>query len=221
MKEQNFQDSAHFNAYALCLSIFVAALVISQFLAAKLVMMTFPIVGTLVFPAGVLAYAITYLCTDVISEIWGKKRAAQSVLFGFISTVVIFLLIWVAKLLPAQPEWQLNAAFHDISAVIMRVTVAGLVAYLISQYHDVWMYHLLKKLTGGRFLWLRNTVSTSLSQFFDTVIFITLAFYGKMDTKILVSMVIGQFTVKVMLAILDTPFVYLIVGLMKKRRPHL
>ncbi len=204
-------------SFSVFFSIFIAALVISQFLAAKLVAVQFPVLGMLVFPGGVLAYAVTYLCTDVISEVWGKARANRVVFNGFIANLVVIALVWLATLAPAKPDWPLNDAFAGVAGMILRVTGASVVAYLVSQYHDVWMYHLLRRLTHERHIWIRNNLSTMLSQFIDTVLFISLAFWGKMELRALGSLIIGQYVVKVALALADTPFIYGSVWLVRRR----
>ena len=101
----------------------------------------------------------------------------------------------------------------------LRVTVAGLVAYIISQSHDVWAFHVWKRVTRGKWLWLRNNASTIVSQLIDTVIFITLAFYGVVPNNILLKLIIGQWMWKAVVAVLDTPFVYLGVYVLRKSLP--
>ncbi|MCH8010545.1 MAG: queuosine precursor transporter [Candidatus Marinimicrobia bacterium] len=94
-----------------------------------------------------------------------------------------------------------------------RITIASIIAYLISQFHDVWLFHLLKKRFKHRHLWLRNNISTFLSQTLDTNIFIIIAFYGD---RTLLPLIGGQLVVKWLMTVADTPFVYLLVGRMKK-----
>ena len=208
---QNKANICGLAPYYLLLTVFIACLIIAQFLATKLSAIDVPFFGHLVFPCGVIAYALTFLCTDVISEVWGRRRAAMTVFCGLIANLVILLLIRIAMLLPEEPSWVMTQPFTQIAGMITRVTIASIAAYLLSQYHDVWFFHLMRRLTNARFLWLRNILSTSLSQFIDTVVFIFIAFYGTMDIKVIFSLIIGQFTVKVILAMLDTPFIYLLV----------
>jgi uncharacterized integral membrane protein (TIGR00697 family) len=94
--------------------------------------------------------------------------------------------------------------------------IASLVAYLCSQYHDVWAFHFWRRVTNARFLWLRNNASTIVSQLLDSVVFITIAFYGRMPV---VPLILGQWVVKVGIAVLDTPLVYLLVYLLRQRLP--
>ncbi len=206
-----------FDAYYLFFSLFIACIVIAQFLATKLCMVEVK-TYKLIFPGGVLAYALTYFCTDVISEVWGKARAAAVIFYGFIANIAILVLIRISLAVPANPGWELLDSFNSIAHAITRVTLASIAAYLISQYHDVWMYHLLKRLTRDKLLWLRNIVSTTISQFLDTVVFIGLAFWGALDLKTIGSIIIGQFIVKFAIAVVDTPFVYAAVWFLGSKR---
>lgn len=201
-------DRSEERAFILLVSIFVGTLVISSVLASKII----SIFGLFV-PAGVLAYCITFVVTDVISEIWGKERANRVVLCGFITLLVTFLLIRIALFWDAAPFWREQKAFSTVLGSTSRIIIASFIAYLVSQYHDVWAFHVWRKLTAGRHLWLRNTASTVVSQFIDTLIFITIAFYGTMPVFALIK---GQYFIKLLIALLDTPFVYLVVMLIRR-----
>lgn len=201
-------DKGEERAFIPLVSIFVGALVISSVLASKII----SIFGLFV-PAGVLAYCITFVVTDVISEIWGKERANRVVFSGFITLLATFLLIRLALTWKAAPFWREQEAFSTILGSTSRIIIASFIAYLASQYHDVWSFHIWRKMTGERHLWLRNTASTVVSQFIDTLIFITIAFYGTMPVLPLMK---GQYFIKVLIALLDTPFVYLAVILIRR-----
>ena len=196
-------DKNEDRAFILLVSMFVGALVISSVLASKII----TIFG-LIVPAGVLAYCITFVVTDVISEIWGKERANRVVFSGFITLLATFLLIRLALAWDAAPFWKEQRAFSTVLGSTSRIIIASFIAYLASQYHDVWAFHIWRKWTAERHLWLRNTASTAVSQFIDTLIFITIAFYGTMPVFPLIK---GQYLIKVIIALLDTPFVYLVV----------
>lgn len=191
--------------------IYSGSLVLAAVMASKIIA-----VGRLVVPAGVLAYCLTFLITDVISEIWGKERAQTVVMGGFITLVLVFLLTGISILWPPASFWPHQKAYETILGSSARIMVASLTAYLFSQYHDVWAFHFWKRVTSDRFLWLRNNASTIVSQLLDSVVFITIAFYGSMP---LVPLILGQWVVKVGIAALDTPFVYLLVYLVRRRLP--
>lgn len=197
------------NSLIILTALFSASLVAASILASKII----NIYGIFV-PAGVLAYSVTFIITDAISEIHGKKTADTVVLSGFISLVCTLLMMQLAIVLPAAPFWHNQEGFISVLGSTSRIIIASLTAYLISQYHDVWLFHLLKRKTNGKHLWLRNNASTAVSQFIDSFIFIFIAFYGVMPVW---PLIFGQWAVKLVIALLDTPVVYLLVGYMRKR----
>jgi uncharacterized integral membrane protein (TIGR00697 family) len=195
-------------AYILLIAIFVGGLVIAGVLASKIVN-----VAGLIVPAGVLAYSITFPITDVICEVWGKKRGKYVVFSGFITLLVVLGLIRLALIFPQAPFWTGEEAFARILGSTSRIIIASFIAYLVSQYHDVWAFHFWRKVTKGKYLWLRNNASTFVSQFIDTVVFITIAFYGVMPVFTLIK---GQYIIKLLIALLDTPIVYFGVWLIRR-----
>jgi len=168
--------------------------------------------------ATVLAYPITFLMTDIVSEIWGRKAANRLVLAGFVALVLGYISIQVAIIWPAAPFWQQQPEFQRLFGVSLRIIIGGLLAYLLSQFHDVWAFHFWKKATKGRWLFVRNNLSTLVSQLIDTIVFVVIAFAGIAP---LLSMIIGQYVVKVVIALLDTPFAYFFVWLIRRTRPDL
>ena len=199
------------NYLALLACVYSGSLVLAAVLASKIIA-----IGPLVVPAGVLAYSLTFLVTDVIGEIWGKQKAQTVVVGGFITLVLVFVLTGISIFWPPATFWPHQQAYETILGSSGRIMIASLIAYLFSQYHDVWAFSFLRRLTTERFLWLRNNVSTIVSQLLDSVIFITIAFYGVMP---LVPLIMGQWVVKVGIALLDTPLVYLLVYLVRRRLP--
>lgn len=196
-------------AFIILISIFVGSITIASVLANKII----SVFGFFV-PAGVLAYSITFICTDVISEIWGKNRAKQTVLGGFIALLFVLILVRISLIWPKAPFWNQESAFQTILGSTSRIIIASFIAYLASQFHDVWAFHFWKKLTKDRHLWLRNNLSTAVSQFIDSFLFITIAFYGVMPIW---PLILGQWVIKFAIAVLDTPVIYFIVWYIRER----
>jgi uncharacterized integral membrane protein (TIGR00697 family) len=207
MKSNDSQRGLNYLTLLAC--IFAGSLVLAAVMASKIIK-----VGPIVVPAGVLAYCLTFLITDVISEIWGKEEAQTVVMGGFITLVLVFVLTSASIVWPPASFWPHQQAYQTILGSSARIMVASLTAYLFSQYHDVWAFHFWKRLTTDRFLWLRNNASTIVSQLLDSVVFITIAFYGSLPVM---QLIFGQWVVKVVIALLDTPFVYLLVYLVRRR----
>ena len=144
----------------------------------------------------------------MLSEFYSKRDAHRAVWAGFYANVILVAVIAVAVKLPPAPFWQYQQAFETLFSLVPRIVVGSMVAYLISQHFDVLAFHFWKQKTGGKYLWLRNNASTMVSQFIDTSLFITIAFYGIPGFPIW-QMIAGQYVVKLAIAALDTPFMYL------------
>ncbi|WP_186670159.1 queuosine precursor transporter [Sporosarcina sp. BP05] len=192
--------------------LFVGLLILSNILAVKL----FSIGEWIVLPAAALIYVCTYPLLDVITEAYGKEAARRTVLTGFMAQLFAIFFIWIAIKLPAAPFYEHQESFETIFSAGFRVTIASLVAYLISQNLDVAIFDKLKKRHGTKKLWIRNNASTMVSQLVDTAIFISIAFYGTMPLGVLIGMIFSQYIFKFIVAILDTPIVYALVALCRR-----
>lgn len=160
---------------------------------------------------GNIMYGTIFLATDALSEKYGKKSAQKAVYLGFFTLAVSIIIMQLA--LKFNPN-QYDTAQPHLDAIFgfyLRVAGASLVAYLISQTLDVYIFHKIKdKLPDTKWLWVRNNVATIISQIFDTTIFVSIAFIGVMDSDIIWQIFISTFIIKMMVALLDTPFVYLV-----------
>ena len=180
---------------------FIASLLMANVVAGKVVS-----TGYFIVPAAVVAYPITFLCTDIIGEIWGENEANNTVKRGFLIQIFAMILLYIAILLPSAPfakAFQLQ--FEAVLSNSARFVFASLCAYIFSQYCDVKLFHGLKRKFYKQ-KWLRNNVSTMTSQFIDTAIFITIAFYGNVPDLFI--MIVSQYVIKCIMALLDTPFFY-------------
>lgn len=199
----------------------------------------FVAIGPLAIPVGVLAYPLTFLCTDLISEFYGRKRANSVVTVGLVINGLVLSTLWLGNALPSvdlslQPPWQsLHLAqptalpngsvltgevqlFHLIYACTRGSVIASMAAYLLAQYCDVYLFHFWKKFTKGKHLWLRNNGSTLVSQLVDTVAVIAITFgplylRGQMDMMTVVGLVGDSYMFKAAMALLDTLPFYLAV----------
>ena len=193
-------------------TLFATCLIVANIIAVKLVS-----IGGWVVPAGVIAYPLTFLFTDVIAELYGRKVASRVIWVGFGVSVLMVILIFWGGLLPPAPFWEGQSAYESILRMVPRITLASMIAYLVSQHHDIFAFHFWRQKTKGRFLWLRNNASTMVSQALDTGIFITIAFWGTVPTGILTNMLLTQYVIKLVIAAVDTPFCYMLVSLLRER----
>ncbi len=191
------------------ISIFVSLLVVSNVIAVKTINV-FGFIG----PAAVICYSLTYAITDTISEIWGKRITGFVVMLGFGAVVISAIFVRLAIIMPGSPFWDKQSEYAAILGANMRIVIASMAAYLVSQWHDVWAFHFIKSKTGTKWLWLRNNISSMFSQLFDTCVFIFIAFYG--TGAPIWQMIIGQYVIKVAIAAIDTPIVYALVGIIKR-----
>ena len=193
-------------------SIFCVSVVMTNMVSGKLISF-----GPFIFVAGTLLYPLTFLLTDTISEVYGKREANTAVLTGFfcqiIAVVALYLLGFCEALDPSVDQ-----AWSTIFSPVGRITVASMLAYLASQLVDVRLFHFIRAKTGTKHLWLRNNVSTAVSQLFDTLIFVFIAFAGTMPLESLAAMAAGQYMVKFLLALIDTPVCYASVWLLRGRQ---
>ncbi|HDL89710.1 MAG TPA: VUT family protein [Thermodesulforhabdus norvegica] len=188
--------------------LFVAIVVISNVIAGKLVQ-----VGPFVVPIAVFCYPLSFAFTDIISEVYGKHVASRVIRVGFGASIILVLFSLLVVVYPPASFFEKNKAYVDVFGFTPRIVFASLLAYLASQTHDIWAFHLWKKKTKGHHLWLRNNLSTMASQFIDTAIFISVAFVGIFPEAVVFKMLVSQYLVKLFIAALDTPFVYLGVRL--------
>lgn len=208
------------------IALFVTGLFTAQVTASKVLAFDLPVIGVdVVVPAAVLAISVAFLASDCFTELYGRRAAVVMVNVGFAMNFVLLALIWGTIAAPAAPDSVDPTAFADVLGASTNIVIASLVAYLISQNWDVVFFHWLRDQTAGAHLWFRNIASTATSQAIDTAIFITLGFYlvplllgigPVMGTGTLLSLLIWQYIFKLGIVILDTPFVYAIVHLVRQ-----
>ena len=209
--------------------LFLAALFMTSLVVSNLIFQKFfywypinvEIFGAKLFEisVGILPYPITFLITDLISEIYGKKQANQVVITGIFASLFSLLIILVADAVPAIPNSPVNnELFSTVFGNSAIAVFASMSAYLFAQLIDIQVYHFWKRLTKGKHLWLRNNFSTWFSQFIDTfsIIFLLCSF-EIIPWSSFKGLLISGFLFKVIVAILDTPFLYLGVYAFRKR----
>ncbi|AXT18969.1 VUT family protein [Flavobacteriaceae bacterium AU392] len=209
--------------------LFLAALFITSLVVSNLIFQKFfywypidvEVFGNKLFEisVGILPYPITFLITDLISEIYGKKRANQVVIAGIFASVFSLLIIYVSNSVPAT-DWSPvdDKLFTTVFGNSVIAVFASMITYLFAQFIDIQIYHFWKRLTKGKHLWLRNNFSTWFSQFVDTLtILLLLCSFGIIDWSNFKGLLISGFLFKVLVALFDTPFLYLGVFLFRKR----
>ena len=244
--------------YVLLSSLFVTILVLTNIIGTKLFVLTLPeflyqglsfaLQGReLTLTTGILTYPLTFWFTDVVSEIYGKKRADLMVFYGFLASLLMLGIITVARAVPAADIWRIGPEFaqffnpkyyaYDAAGKLAGVQspasqaaysftfdapgillFSSMLAYLTAQLTDNYLFHFWRRVTKGKHLWLRNNGSTSISQLLDTIIVnsIFLHFYWKLPWNTILEIILSVYVVKLFMALMDTPLIYLGTGLIKK-----
>ena len=168
---------------------------------------------------GILPYPITFLITDLISEIFGQKKANQVVVAGIFASFFSIGILLLADFVPAIPSSPIgDETFSQVFSLSPLAVLASMIAYLCAQFVDIRIYHFWKKKTQGKKLWLRNNFSTFASQFLDTLtVILLLCIFQVLPWNMFVGLVISGFIFKVLIAAIDTPFLYLFVYLIRRR----
>jgi uncharacterized integral membrane protein (TIGR00697 family) len=199
--------------------IFIACLICSNLILQKFFTWSFLGLYNFEISVGIIPYPITFLCTDLISEIYGKKRADQVVIAGFIGSLFILILMLIANNVPAtlwSPVDQ--TTFSQVFGLFAPAIIASMFAYLTAQFIDIRLFHFWKDLTQGKHLWLRNNGSTIVSQLIDTSsVLLILCFFGVISWDKFSVLLQNGFMFKVLFALGDTPFFYLGVWFLNKQ----
>lgn len=211
------------------IGLFVTALVTAQLTASKVLAFELPVAlpvtgPELALPGAALAYALTFLASDCYTELYGKRAAQIVVNVGFALNVVVLALVWSTIAAPAADP-DSAAQFATVLGSSTNIVLGSLLAYVVSQNWDVIVFHRIRDYTGSGMLWLRNIGSTASSQAIDTVIFVAVGFVAApavldvgMDPIGLegaLALMIGQYLLKLAIAIADTPIVYAVVSLVR------
>ena len=179
-----------------------------------------------VISVGEIPFPLTFILTDIINEFYGRRTARQVTLLAFAMTGLVVLVIQIANQAPWVPfawgpAWGADGnmtpdAFDSVFMNATLIQIASMVAFLTAQYVDIGAFFFIKRLTGTRFLWLRATGSTAISQLVDTVVILSIAFGSKLDGSTLLTMIITSYAVKVTVAIAVTPVIYGVHGLLER-----
>lgn len=210
--------------YLILASLFIASLVASNLIFQKFFYwhpLDIEIFNVKLFEVsvGLLPYPITFLITDVLSEIYGRKKANQVVVAGIFASLFSLLIIFVGQRVPAT-SWSPvnNKIFNLVFGATPLAVIASMLAYLFAQFIDIRVYHFWKKLTNGNHLWLRNNFSTFTSQFVDTfTVLILLCSFGIIEWNKFSGLLVSGVIFKMFIALIDTPILYVIVYWFRKK----
>ena len=188
------------------------------------VMKTISVFG-FVTAMGNIIYATTYLASDILNEIYGKKEARRAVFMGFFVMIFFTIVVQLTLLFAPDASDTMSPALQQVFGILPRIAIASLTAYIVSQLIDIWLYAWVKKATKGKYLWLRSNSSGFLSQLLDNLTFTWIAFVGffglfgwgqMFPTEVIIEIFVTSLIIKYVVSICDTPFLYMAVWMKKK-----
>jgi uncharacterized integral membrane protein (TIGR00697 family) len=185
--------------------LYVAFVLISNVLAYKIVMFDFGFV-TFFATAATLVFSVTFLLADIVNEKFGRRETQKMIFISFITQLAFAVFVWISINLTPAPFWGDQETFVKVIGFAPRVILASLVAFMISENFDAYVYAWFKIKTKGKHLWIRNIFSSIPSMALDTIIFVTIAFLG---VQPLLPLIIGVLAIKWLVGIIDLPFMYL------------
>jgi uncharacterized integral membrane protein (TIGR00697 family) len=201
--------------FVILAGIFSTCLIVGDIIGGKLIQLG---LGGQIFTltVGMIPFPVTFLLTDVLNEFYGHRTARFVTLLGFGLAVLSYVFIFIAGAIPIAPmataaDWKgvTEPAFQNVFLGSQRMILASLAAYMIAQFVDIGVFHLLKRATNNRLIWLRSTGSTVLSQLIDTVVINLVAWVGILKADEILNVVLSSYSLKVLIAIGLTPLVYL------------
>jgi len=219
----------HDKALARKIYLYLAALFITSLVVSNLIFQKFfywyplemSLFGVRLFElsVGILPYPITFLITDLISEIYGQKRANEVVVAGIFASFFSIGILLLASAAPAIPSSPIDdTTFTQVFSLSPLAVLASMIAYLSAQFVDIRIYHFWKKLTQGKHLWLRNNFSTFASQIIDSAtVILLLCLFGVLPWSLFWGLTLSSIVFKILVAAIDTPFLYLFVGMFRRR----
>ena len=202
--------------YLLLAALFVAALVSCNLIANKFLTVDLGF-KTFVLSAGVLPYPITFLITDILSEIYGRKKTNRVIIAGFFASLFVLFILKLGAAFPAIADSPVSDGLYNITFNnAWKIIMASMFAYITAQLVDVRLFHFWKNLTNGKMLWLRNNASTVFSQLVDTALVVTIIFIGTKTFSEITPMIFDGWLFKSLVALLDTPFLYAATWLFRR-----
>jgi queuosine precursor transporter len=198
--------------YTIITALFISILIISNIASTKLTSF-----GLFVFDAGTILFPISYIFGDILTEVYGYAKARTTIWIGFACSLLAAFTFTIVQYLPAASDWPNQAAYEAILGLVPRIVLASFIAYLVGSFVNAYVLSKLKIYTKGKKMWTRFIGSTVVGQFFDTLIFVTIAFYGTVSIGFLFIIMMSNYVFKVLIELVLMPVTYRVVKYLKKR----
>lgn len=197
--------------FVISVAIFITCLITANITAVKLVN-----VFGFVVPAGIIIFPISYIFGDILTEVYGYRRARQVIWLGFLCNLITVVAIWIGQILPPASFWGGQAAYERILGYTPRLLLASFLAYLLGEFANAFVLAKMKIATKGRWLWSRTIGSTLVGEGLDSLVFVTIAFMGEIPIQQLASAIVTQWLVKSAYEAAVTPLTYVVVNFLKR-----
>ncbi|MDD2515955.1 MAG: queuosine precursor transporter [Candidatus Gracilibacteria bacterium] len=201
----------YYKYYTFIAVLFVMVLLVSNIVSTKILNL-----GPFTFDGGTLLFPLSYIFGDIITEVYGYKQGRKIIWMGFLSALIMSIIIIIVGILPPAQNWPYQEAYSNILGLTPRIVVASLIAYFVGEFSNSYTLSKLKIFTKGKILWARTIGSTIIGELLDTLIFITIAFYGVFETNILIMLLVSNYVFKVGVEIMFTPITYFFINKLKK-----
>jgi queuosine precursor transporter len=213
------QPHREYKYYEFVMAAFVTVLICSNLIGpAKIAQVDLPVLGTVIFGAGVLFFPISYVFGDILTEVYGYARSRRVIWSGFAALAFASFMAWVVVQLPPAAAWKNQAAYEIAFGSTWRISLASMIAYFCGEFVNSFVLAKMKIATQGKYLWTRTIGSTIFGEGVDSLIFYPLAFYGTgiIPDELLPKVMLTQFIAKVSVEVVFTPVTYAIVGWLKR-----
>jgi uncharacterized integral membrane protein (TIGR00697 family) len=213
--QQPQKDNAptkHSSCFVIIAALFITCLISANIIAVKLIK-----VFGLVLPAAIIIFPISYICGDVLTEVYGYRQARKVIWLGFVCNLLAVAVFWLGDILPPAPFWDAQGAYERILGYTPRILLASFLAYLAGEFANAYVMARMKIATRGRWLWTRTIGSTLVGEGLDSLIFITLAFVGTIPLGWLAPAIVSQWLAKCVYEAAATPLTYAVVNSLKQR----
>jgi uncharacterized integral membrane protein (TIGR00697 family) len=194
------------------MAIFITCLITANIAGVKLVE-----IFRFVLPAGTIIFPVSYICGDVLTEVYGYRQARRVIWLGFFCNFIFVVTIWVGQVLPPASFWDGQKAYERILGYTPRLLAASFLAYLVGEFANSFVLAKMKIITKGRWLWTRTIGSTLVGEGLDSLVFMTLAFVGTIPAAALLSAILTQWLVKSAYEAVVTPLTYVVVNFLKRK----
>jgi queuosine precursor transporter len=198
--------------FAYIVALFVSFLLISNIASTKILSL-----GIFTFDGGTLLFPLTYIFGDILTEVYGFKKAKKAIWIGFFCALLMTIIFAIVQSLPSAEGWNNQTAFELILGMTPRIVAASLIAYLAGSFTNSITLAKMKLITKGKYLWSRTIGSTIIGEGIDTILFCTIAFIGILPMDLLFAVIISNYFFKVGVEIILTPLTYKIINYLKRK----